>query len=242
MPRPFSLLVVLFAAALFVGLAQANPLAQIKEAANTTRDAAEDKSEEVAAMAEEKDDHHHDHADHAKTDGHAKHDDHDDDYDHEVEVYHAVAVMIPTEGNTAQGVITFDETDDGVTVTAIISGLNPNQKHGFHIHEFGDISAPDGTATGGHYNPEGHDHILPNGTPGNPHAGHAGDLGNLQADADGNATYTKTFDNITIFDDDENPIIGRGVIIHANEDDGGQPTGNAGPRIAQGVVGVANTK
>ncbi len=237
MTRHLSLFALLFAAALFVGLAQANPLAQIKEAANTTRDAAEEKSEEVAAMAQGKDDH----ADHAKTEAHAKHEDRDDDDDddHEVEVYHAVAVMIPTEGNTAQGIITFDETDDGVTVTAIISGLNPNQKHGFHIHEFGDISAPDGTATGDHYNPEGHDHVLPNGQ---PMPGHAGDLGNLHADADGNATFTKTFDNITIFDDDHNPIIGRGVIIHANEDDGGQPTGNAGARIAQGIVGVANTK
>lgn len=250
MHRTFTLSVVLIATAMLVVIAQANPLAQIKQAANDTRDAAEAQSEEVAAQAEGEEKHEHaehgDHhgEDHAQAEGHAKHDDHDDDDDdeNEVEVYHAVALMIPTAGNTVRGVIRFDETDDGVTVTAEVTGLSPNQKHGFHIHEFGDISAPDGTATGGHYNPEGHDHVLPNGTPEKPHAGHAGDLGNLEADAEGNATFSKTFTNITIFDDDHNPIIGRGVIIHAQEDDGGQPTGNAGARIAQGIVGVANTK
>lgn len=245
MHRTLTLSVVLIATAMLVVIAQANPLAQIKQAANDTRDAAEAQSEEVAAQAEgeekpehdEHDEHHDEHANHAKTEGHDDHD--DDDDENEVEVYHAVALMIPTAGNTVRGVIRFDESDDGVTVTAEIAGLSPNQKHGFHIHEFGDLSSPDGTATGGHYNPEGHDHVLPNGQ---PHAGHAGDLGNLEADAEGNATFSKTFTNITIFDDDHNPIIGRGVIIHAKEDDGGQPTGNAGARIAQGIVGVANPK
>lgn len=246
MPRTTPLIAAFLTLGLFAVMAQANPLAQIKEAANNTRDAAEAQSEEVAAQAESEEKHEHadddDHANHAKTEKAGKHagkDHDDDDDDHEVEVYHAVAVMIPTEGNTAQGVITFDETDNGVTVTATITGLTPNQKHGFHIHEFGDISDPAGKATGGHYNPEGHDHAL-------PHDGdtprHAGDLGNLEADADGHATYTQTFDNLTIFDDDENPILGRGVIIHAQTDDGGQPTGNAGARIAQGIVGVAQPK
>ncbi|MEM1447199.1 MAG: superoxide dismutase family protein [Planctomycetota bacterium] len=238
MTRFYSIVAVLMAVGIFAVIAQANPLAQIKEAANNTRDAAEQQSEEVAAEAEG----HDEHANHAHTEGHAKHDDHDDDNDHEVEVFHAVAIMIPTEGHTARGVIRFDEDDRGVTVTAKISGLTPGQKHGFHIHEFGDLSSPDGSATGGHYNPEGHDHVLPNDKTGTPHAGHAGDLGNLEADANGNATYTQTFKKFTIFDDDHNPILGRGVIIHAQEDDGGQPTGNAGARIAQGVIGVANTK
>lgn len=239
-----TLSVFLIATAMFVVIAQANPLAQIKEAANNTRDAAEAQSEEVAAQAEGKEKHEHadhdeHHGEHDHAEAHAKHGDHDDDDEKEVEVYHAVALMIPTAGNTARGVIHFDETDGGVTVTAEVTGLSPNHKHGFHIHEFGDLSAPDGTATGGHYNPEGHDHALPQS---GDAVRHAGDMGNLEADAEGNATYTMTFDNITIFDDNHNPIIGRGVIIHAKTDDGGQPTGNAGARIAQGIVGVAKPK
>lgn len=146
----------------------------------------------------------------------------------------AIAVMLPTEGNQVHGRIMFEQTPGGVVVTAMVSGLNPNQKHGFHIHEFGDISDPAGQATGDPYDPEGHDHVLPNGD----HVGHAGDLGNLHADAEGNATYTKTFGSLTIAGT-KNPVLGRGVIIHAKPDDGGQPTGNAGARIAQGVIGVA---
>ncbi|MEM9915209.1 MAG: superoxide dismutase family protein [Planctomycetota bacterium] len=223
MSRSYSILAVLFAVGVFAVLAQANPLAQIKEAANNTRDSAEQRSEEDAAQAEgnqdNKDPVAEEHPNHARSEAQAKLHNHDDDHDHGAEVYHAIAVMIPTEGNATQGIIRFDEDDHGVTVTATITGLNPNQKHGFHIHEFGDLSSPDGSATGGHYKPESQ----------------AGDLGNLQADEHGHATYAKTFNNLTIFDDDQNPILGRGVIIHAQENDGE-------PRIAQGIIGVANTK
>lgn len=105
-----------------------------------------------------------------------------------------------------------------------------------HIHQWGDITAADGTATGGHYNPEGHDHGLPNGGD-----RHAGDFGNVKADANGVAKFDQTFDNISIAGM-KNPIIGRGLIVHADPDDGSQPTGNAGARIAQAVIGIANAQ
>lgn len=131
----------------------------------------------------------------------------------------------------------FSELDDGkVKIVADISGLTANGKHAIHIHEFGDISAADGTATGGHYNPEGHDHGLPDSK-----MRHAGDFGNLEADADGKAKFELTVDNLTL-NGAKNPILGRGMIIHAGPDDGGQPTGNAGARIAQGVIGVAKAE
>jgi Cu-Zn family superoxide dismutase len=101
-----------------------------------------------------------------------------------------------------------------------------------HIHQWGDITGMDGKTTGGHYNPKSHDHGLPE-----KHLRHAGDLGNLQADASGKAKYELTVDNLSIAGS-KNPIVGRGVIIHAKKDDGGQPTGNAGARIAQGVIGI----
>lgn len=146
-----------------------------------------------------------------------------------------VAAMHPTQGNSTMGKVTFQQVDGGVKVVADITGLSPNAKHGFHIHEYGDCSSPDGTSAGGHYNPEGHDHALPNG-----HMRHAGDLGNLTADANGNAHYEITVHNISLCGTN-NPILGRGVIIHAKPDDGGQPTGNAGARIACGVIGIANS-
>lgn len=148
-------------------------------------------------------------------------------------ITHAVAVMVPTEGNATHGTVRFVERDGSVTVTADISGLTPGAQHAFHVHEFGDLTAPDGASAGGHYNPEGHDHGLPE-----QEMRHAGDLGNLAADDRGNAHYEITVDNITIAGM-HNPVIGRGVIIHAQHDDGGQPVGNAGARIAMGVIGVA---
>lgn len=150
-------------------------------------------------------------------------------------VNEAVAVMSPTAGNKTKGVIHFTQTGTLVKIEGKFEGLTPNAKHAIHIHEAGDISATDGTATGGHYNPEGHQHGL-------THAPmrHAGDLGNLQADGKGMATLSLTVDNITVAGM-KNPIVGRGVIIHAKEDDGGQPTGNAGGRISQGVIGIVKT-
>lgn len=167
----------------------------------------------------------------------------DDAHDHEPhaenpfeEIASAVAVIHPTEGNSASGVVKFMAMEGGVHVTAQIKGLTPNASHGFHIHQYGDCSAADGTSAGGHYDPEmtGH-HGLPNGdTP-----KHAGDLGNLNADENGEASYDAMVMGISIGGSDS-PILGRGVIVHALPDDGGQPTGNAGARIGCGVIGVAN--
>ena len=150
-------------------------------------------------------------------------------------VTHAIAVMHPTQGNQAKGIVRF--TQDGentVRVVAELSGLTPNGKHGFHIHEFGDCSAPDATSAGGHYNPEGHPHAGPDAD----HR-HAGDMGNVQADGQGNAKLELTLKGITV-GSHPNPILGRGVILHAKADDlKSQPTGDAGGRIACGVIGAA---
>jgi Cu-Zn family superoxide dismutase len=146
----------------------------------------------------------------------------------------AIAVLHATSGNKAHGTVRFTQDGESVKVVADLEGLNPGQKHAFHIHEFGDCSAPDGMSAGGHYNPEKHPHALPDGT--NPR--HAGDLGNVEANASGTAHYEITVQNISIAGM-KNPIIGRGVIVHAKADDGSQPVGNAGGRIACGVIGVA---
>ena len=144
-----------------------------------------------------------------------------------------VAVMQPTEGNKAGGTGVFTQTKDGVKVEANITGLSPDSDHAIHVHQFGDVRLGNGKGTGGHYNPEGHDHGLPATA-----KRHAGDLGNLKADDKGAASYTILAKNISVAGL-KNPVVGRGVIIHAKVDDGGQPTGNAGARISQGVIGIA---
>ncbi|MEJ2077368.1 MAG: superoxide dismutase family protein [Acidobacteriota bacterium] len=146
-------------------------------------------------------------------------------------VTEAVAELQPTEGNSVKGEVHFTQTDSGVEVTARITGLTPG-KHGFHIHENGDCSAPDGSSAGGHFNPTGVDHGAPTAE-----VHHVGDLGNLEAGEDGVATYDETYDFLSLKEGAQNSILGRGVIVHAQPDDlTSQPTGAAGARVACGVI------
>jgi Cu-Zn family superoxide dismutase len=154
-----------------------------------------------------------------------------------VDATELVAVLSPTEGNQAAGVVTFKSAGKGkVEVNANLTGLTPNSKHAIHIHQYGDLTSKDGKSAGDHYNPLGHQHALPD-----KKIRHAGDFGNLEADANGNATMRLVVENISLAGR-LSPIIGRGVVVHAKPDDGSQPSGNAGDRIAVGVIGVRNPK
>ena len=143
----------------------------------------------------------------------------------------ATAELQPTAGNTVTGKVHFMQHKHGmVKVSGQISGLKPNSEHGFHIHEKGDCSAPDGTSAGGHFNPTGQ----PHGPQGAAH--HAGDLPALKADANGVAELRVHLDGPTVSAGPAS-IIGRGLIVHALPDDyTTQPTGNSGARIACGVI------
>ena len=144
----------------------------------------------------------------------------------------AVATLQSTEGNKVTGTVTFTQEGDKVKVSAHIMGLTPG-KHGFHIHEFGDCSAKDGASAGGHFNPAAAAHGAREASP-----RHVGDLGNLEAGADGRARVE--FVDPLLKLDGPGSILGRGVIVHAAADDfKTQPTGNAGGRQACGVIGVA---
>lgn len=124
-----------------------------------------------------------------------------------------------------------------VLVTAVIRNL-PGQYHGFHIHQYGDISSDTGASTGGHFaNPEGSP--VPHGLPKSPER-HWGDFGSLKprnASQPGVAYYRRTDHLISLAG-----IVGRGMTIHALKDLGPkyQPSGAAGPRIAVCVIGFAN--
>jgi len=145
----------------------------------------------------------------------------------------AVATLQPTSGNTAAGTVTFEQVGDRVKVSAKVTGLKPNQSHGFHVHEKGDCSAPDGMSTGSHFNPTG----KPHGPPAGEH--HAGDLPQLQADASGTAQASFELQGVSL-GSGSNDLVGKGLIVHAAPDDyTTQPTGNSGARIACGVVKAA---
>lgn len=141
----------------------------------------------------------------------------------------ANSTLNATTGHSATGTVTFTEQGKGVLISATFSGLTPGP-HGFHIHAKGDCSSGDGKSAGGHFNPKGVDH-------GGPEADvrHIGDLGNIIADADGNASYNRLDSVVSL--SGENSIVGKGMIVHAEEDDlTSQPTGAAGARVACGVI------
>ncbi|GAB3043812.1 superoxide dismutase family protein [Stenotrophomonas tumulicola] len=145
----------------------------------------------------------------------------------------AVAELAPTEGNDVKGNVTFAVVDGHVHVTGQVSGLKPDSEHGFHIHEKGDCSAPDGASAGGHFNPAQQDH---GSVASDPH--HGGDMPNIKANAEGVATIDgPVSSNVNIGQGDGSDIIGRGLIVHADPDDyTTQPTGNAGARLACAVI------
>ena len=143
----------------------------------------------------------------------------------------AHAQLMPTEGNSASGTVTFMETAGGVRVQANLTGLTQGQ-HGFHVHEVGDCSAPDATSAGGHFAGVGTRHGAPTDS---EMERHAGDLGNVEADAEGNATYERV-DNVLSLSGPQS-ITGKAVLVHAEPDDlESQPSGDAGARVACGVV------
>jgi len=143
----------------------------------------------------------------------------------------ATAALQSTKGSKAFGEATFEEVDGKVRVIVFTQGLAPDREHGFHIHEAGDCSSGDGMSAKGHFNPLG----KPHGAPSTAER-HAGDLPALKAGKDGRARLDVTVDLITVRPGPAS-VVGRGLIIHADPDDyKTQPTGNAGARIACGVI------
>lgn len=142
----------------------------------------------------------------------------------------ASATLAPTKKSKVTGTISFKEVEGGVEVTAAVENLKPGA-HAYHVHEKGDCSAPDAASAGGHFNPGGH----PHGAPDAEHR-HEGDFGNLIAGKDGKATKTFVMKGITL-DDSPTSVVGKGFIVHEKADDfKTQPTGNAGGRVACGVI------
>ena len=143
----------------------------------------------------------------------------------------AHAKLTPLQNSSVRGTISFAATEGGVQVTGRIEGLPPGSRHGFHIHERGDCSAPDGSSAGGHFNPT----VMPHGALDSPQS-HIGDLGNVDADSNGVATVS-VFKKGATLTEGVTAIVGRSVIVHEKVDDlVSQPAGNAGARVACGVI------
>lgn len=156
----------------------------------------------------------------------------------------AITAIAVFDSKKVKGTVHFTENlaENNVTIMLDIRGLGKNKLHGFHVHEYGDMS-DQCTSMCNHFNPYGKNHGGPISTD-----RHVGDLGNITSDANGCAKYGFT-DSVIRLRGTKSNIIGRGLIIHADEDDLGLGsesdsliTGHAGARIACAVIGYSNKK
>jgi Cu-Zn family superoxide dismutase len=146
-------------------------------------------------------------------------------------VYAVVSELIHTDKVKGQ-ILFMQRPGEPTLIKGRITGLEPG-KHGFHIHEVGELSNGCDSA-GPHYDPDGVDH-------GDVDKGHVGDLGNITANPSGVADFTIVAKRVDLSGD--RSVVGRAIVIHSDEDDLGKggdeeslKTGNAGERVACGVI------
>ena len=146
--------------------------------------------------------------------------------------------IVQLRGDVVNGIVKFRHTvGQAVEIKAEITGLTKG-KHGFHVHEFGNLTNGCVSA-GAHYNPHGVEHAGPE-----DEVRHVGDLGNIEVTEEGVTHVVTITDRLIAIHGDLNNVIGRSVVVHADEDDlgrGGQSdsktTGHAGARVACGIIG-----
>jgi len=144
----------------------------------------------------------------------------------------AVANLASASGSLVSGKVTVMPMADGVHLTGTVGGLPANSTHGFHIHEKGDCSAADASSAGPHFNPAAAPH-------GKAESGahHAGDMDNVVANAEGIVNLDVHVSGVTLGGGAASDIAGRALVVHAAPDDyTSQPAGNAGARVACGVI------
>lgn len=147
----------------------------------------------------------------------------------------AVAVLHPTAGSSVRGLVRFEERDGGLAVTADASGLPPGE-HAFHIHLYGDCSGPEAKTAGTHFNLHG-----PSENPPPDIDRITGDLGELVADASGNAHAEAFLPAASLHG--RYSILARSVVVHEKGNDPTQPPiGAAGGRLGCGVIGLSQAR
>lgn len=139
----------------------------------------------------------------------------------------AFATLEPKNGSRVSGTVDFEETSTGLKVGYSITGLKPNQEHGFHVHEHGDCSSPDGKSAGTHYAP-----IAPTGgTSLDTPQLYAGDLPMVKSDASGRAMGTFEVAKLSI--NGQFGVKDRAIMVHGGPDD---PKKKSAPRVGCGVI------
>lgn len=144
----------------------------------------------------------------------------------------ATADVLNADG-VVVGKVLIKESEGEVQLLAKFRGLPPGP-HGFHIHDVGSCEPPDFSSAEGHFNPEGMEHGKMN-----PEGSHAGDMANLMISEKGTAKIKIKLEGVTLAEGNNSLLEGdsTALVVHADPDDEKtDPAGNAGPRIACGVI------
>lgn len=151
----------------------------------------------------------------------------------EVETKRLKMALEAKSDSKATGSVVFEESDGTVSMMAAIHGLSEGT-HAIHIHEKADCSSADGKSAGGHWNPT----AQPHGEWGADTGYHKGDIGNFEADENGNGVVNfKTNEWCIGCGDEKKDIVGKSIIVHQGTDDfTSQPSGDAGARISCGGI------
>lgn len=148
-------------------------------------------------------------------------------------VQRAEAALASASASLVSGRVVLLPAIQGVRITGTIGGLRAGGSFGFHVHERGDCSAVDASSAGAHFNPSGQ----PHGRAGAELAHHLGDMDNLLADGDGVVQIDRILRGASLGGAAETNLLGKALIVHADADDyRSQPAGNAGARLACGVI------
>jgi superoxide dismutase, Cu-Zn family len=144
----------------------------------------------------------------------------------------AEAELLDANGDSV-ATATLAPASQGVKITLDVQNLAPGM-HAFHIHSVGSCEPPDFKSAGGHFNPDGKKHGLKN-----PEGPHAGDMENFEVGADGTAHVELVNTSVTL-GEGKNSLFqpgGTALVIHEKADDlVSDPAGNAGARVACGVI------
>ena len=145
----------------------------------------------------------------------------------------ARSILESKSDSSVTGLLTISQHENGISIKGEVNGLKPNSVHAFHIHEKSSCSTPDASSAGGHFNPENKKHGAPQSQ-----KSHAGDLGNIRADENGVVKIDKKVTSLKLYPlNDKHSVLGKTFIVHEHMDDlKSQPSGNAGSRIACGMI------